>query len=77
MSDPAPTPPANLGSWGYFLPWVAGLVSGAAGPVWRTGPAEIETAVSKAVAPMRDDLKELRSELRELDKRTTKLEAAK
>lgn len=77
MSDPTPTPPVNLGPWGFLLPWLAVLVSGASGPVWRTGPAEIEAAVSKAVAPMRDDLKELRAELRELDKRTTRLEATK
>jgi len=77
VSEPTPAPSANLGPWGVILPWVAVLVTGASGPVWRTGPAEIEAAVTKAVAPMRDDLKELRAELRELDKRTTRLEASK
>jgi len=52
-------------------------VSGMSGPLTKTSSAEISEAVSKAVAPLRDDLKEIRADIRDLDKRTTRLEAGK
>lgn len=71
-----PTPNA-ANPWGHLIPWAVVALSSISGPVWRTGPVEIESAVTKAVEPLRDDLREVRKELRDLDKRTSRLEASK
>jgi len=76
-NTPQPAVAAATTPWGWLLPWLMVGVSGMSGPLTKTSSAEISEAVSKAVAPLRDDLKEIRSDIRDLDKRTTRLEAGK
>jgi hypothetical protein len=77
MSEGAPSPLPQLGAVGQVLPWLAVIGSLFSGQASKTSPADIERAVSQAVAPMRSDLRDVRAELRSLDRRATKLEAGK
>ena len=71
------TPSAALGPLGQILPWLAVVGSLFSGQASKLGPDDIGRAVSSAVAPLRADIKDVRTELRDLDRRATKLEAAK